>query len=288
VIEVVDVHQHVGGAAALTGDAGAPTPAEEADARIAAMDRLGVQWAVIQPTQMYLRPAGMRDTENLNDSVAELHRLAPDRFRVAVGTVEPLAGDDGVNEVTRCIEQAGLHGMSWHHRFQGCYVDAPLMRPLLRRLDELDGVAIVHTNSESKLEASWRLARLAREFPRVEFVGHDAFFSFEESEAALDICERIPNILWDLGGPLAAWPAAWSMIESWVRKHGAHRLAFSADIGYGGWEPKRPALLDAILDSALTDEDKAAILGGNANRVFGRALAGRPGEPGGGHTGPGQ
>ena len=272
--EVIDVHQHVGAPAALTGSGVEQPLDDEVRGRGGAMDAFGVDWAVIQPTQMYLRPAGNRDTMALNDSVAKLRALAPERFRVAVGTVEPLTGAQGLTEVNRCMEELGLHGMSWHHRFQGCYIDTPLMRPLLARLAELEGVAIIHVNSESKLEAAWRLAKLAREFPQIEFVALDAFFSFEESEHALDICERVPNILWDLGGPLLSWPAAWAMVESWILEHGSHRLAFSADIGYGRSPLQRPHLLDRILESGLTDDDKAAILGANARRVFARFLNG--------------
>jgi predicted TIM-barrel fold metal-dependent hydrolase len=278
-MEIVDAHQHVGGMAGISGlDMAGSDLKSEAETRIAAMDMLGIDWAVIQPTQMYLRPEGITDTRRINDELATLHRLAPKRFRIALGTIDPLHADAGLVEAERCIRHLGLHGLSWHNRYQGCNIDSPLMLPALAKLRDLGGLAVIHTNATSKLEAVWRLVRAARLFPEVTFISLDAFHTYEEGEHALFLAETEKNILWDLGGPVAQWPIGWSMIEHWVKKHGGERLTFSADyIGQGthgavGAKQPRSVLLEKIQDSSLGQAEKALILGGNIRRASARFL----------------
>jgi predicted TIM-barrel fold metal-dependent hydrolase len=147
------------------------------------------------------------------------------------------------------------------------------MIPLLDRLAEADGIAIVHTNANSKLEATWRLAKLARLYPSIDFVSLVCWFAFEEGEEALDLAERVPNILWDLGGPITDWLPGWQRVERWISTHGADRLTFSADLTYARPGPAhRPPLLDHVLESSISDDAKAAILGANVRRVFSRFL----------------
>jgi len=137
------------------------------------------------------------------------------------------------------------------------------MQPLLEVLREHGGIAAIHTNAESKLEALWRLAKLARAFPELTFVSHDAFFSWEEAEHALYTAGDVPNIVWDIGGPLTEWSVGWGLVESWVRANGADRLAFSGDLAYSGRDARRSRLLENILGSTLSDDTKATLLGGN-------------------------
>jgi predicted TIM-barrel fold metal-dependent hydrolase len=275
-MEIIDAHQHVGDMAGISGlQAPAASLQEEARRRAAIMDEIGIDWAVIQPTQMYMRPEGMADTRRINDGIAAFRRVLPQRFRVAFGTVDPLHGELALREMERCIRDLGLAGISWHHRFQGTYIDSPLMVPALAKLRELGGFAIIHTAATSKLEASWRLVKMARQFPELTFLSLDAFHTYEESEHALLFAETEKNILWDMGGPIAPWPISWAVIERWVQEHGPDRLTYSADyIGQGsqGKGKARSALLERIMESSLSQADKEAIVGGNLRRALARYL----------------
>ena len=131
---IVDAHHHVGDLSdslSYDGRDAVPEPSVEDDAarRIARMDAIGVAWAVIQPSHGYLRTDGIAATRRVNDRMAQLQAVAPERFR-AVGTTEPLHGQHGVDEVDR-VQEIGLHGLAWHHRFQGCYIDSRWMWPTL-------------------------------------------------------------------------------------------------------------------------------------------------------------
>ena len=229
------------------------------------MDAIGVSWAVIQPAHSYLKVDGIRDTMRVNDGIAAYRDRAPERLRAAIGTVEPSHGERSLEEIERCHQELGLSGLSWHHRLQGMYIDNRWMRPYLKLMGELGMAPIIHTNAESKLESPWRLQKLAYEFPDVTFLALDAFYSYEQSTEVLFIAEHTPNIIWDLGGP-----GAFGRAKAFIQRHGSDRFSFSGNMGYSAMaSKKRPDLLDSVLNSSLSDDDKANILGRNVRRLFG-------------------
>ncbi|HJP75647.1 MAG TPA: amidohydrolase family protein [Pseudonocardiaceae bacterium] len=266
---IVDAHQHVGeigDALSFDGSEPPPAPAIEDDAatRIQAMDKLGIEWAVLQPSPGYCRADGAAATRRLNDRMARYRDIAADRFRV-LGTTEPLHGEVGLEEIHRARE-LGLDGFAWHHRFQGCYIDSRWMWPTLRMMSELGLVALVHVNAESSLEAHWRLQRLALEFPEVSFLAMDGFWTYERARHILMTAATTPNVVWDLGGPVCH-----VSIQEWVERNGSETISFSI----GGYSrtgtPVMPPLFDKIERAAISDSDRANILGGNVARAFGAA-----------------
>jgi predicted TIM-barrel fold metal-dependent hydrolase len=139
------------------------------------------------------------------------------------------------------------------------------MRPILRRMADLGMTPIIHTNAESKLEAPWRLQKLAYEFPELTFIALDAFYSYEQSLEVLHIAERTPNILWDVGGPMG-----WGAIEAWARRHGSEKFTFSTGQSYASTRTGggRSRLLQTIVNCSLSEDDKANILSRNVRRAF--------------------
>jgi uncharacterized protein len=267
---IVDAHHHVGDLGHVLSDDGRhappePEPADDARQRLARMDALGVDWAVLQPSHGYLRPDGIADTMRLNDRMASYRAYAADRFRV-LGTTEPLHGDRGIAEVDR-IHELGLDGVAWHHRFQGCYIDSRWMWPTLTRLSELGLLALVHVNAESSMEAHWRLQRLAADFPDLTFLAMDGLWTYERARHALMTASSTPNVIWDMGGP-----ACYIMVEVWVERNDSTTLCFSVMGGYGSdGAPSKPPLQAQIERARISDQDRANILGDNVARAFGIA-----------------
>ena len=265
---VVDAHQHVGDLAhslSFNGHELTPEVTVEADAlaRVAFMDAVGIDWAVLQPSHGYLRADGIEATRRLNDRMASFADAAPGRFRI-LGTTEPLHGEASVAEVDRGSE-LGLQGFAWHHRFQGCYIDSRWMWPTLRRMSELGLVALVHVNAESSLEAHWRLQRLALDFPEVRFLAMDGLWTYERARHILMTAALTPNVIWDLGGPVS-----YVSVTEWVERNGSENACFSVGF-YTGNNPVMPPLYAQIQAAPISDEDKANILGANVARLFGPA-----------------
>ena len=262
---IVDAHQHVGDLAHSLSFDGHDLPAEvtveaDASARVAFMDAVGIDWAVLQPSHGYLRNDGLKATRRLNDRMASFAAAAPGRFRI-LGTTEPLYGEAGIAEVDRAAE-IGLEGVAWHHRFQGCYIDSRWMWPTLRRMSELGLVALVHVNAESSLEAHWRLQRLALDFPDVEFLAMDGLWTYERARHILMTASTTPNVVWDLGGPVS-----YVSVTEWVEHNGSDNACFSVGF-YTGSHAVMPPLYAQIQAAPISDEDKANILGGNVARLF--------------------
>jgi len=279
-IEIADAHQHVGGLTLALGSWEEPeqTVEQERARRVAAMQAQGIAWAAIQPAHAYDKSDGIAATRRVNDGIAAYRARDPKHFPVALGTVEPTHGERGLEEIERVKAELDLDGMSWHHRLQGGFIDSPWMRPYLRRMSELSLVPFVHVNAQSRLEAPWQLQKLAYEFPELTFVALDAFFSYEQSNEVLFYAERTPNIVWDLGGPLAA--GLFGKIESAIRQLGAERFCFSANLSYAATVGTPPSpLLDVIARSQLSREQRESLLSVSLRRLFPRLAS-----PGTDHT----
>jgi uncharacterized protein len=156
-----------------------------------------------------------------------------------------------------------MEGVVWHNRFQGVAVDHQLMRPLLKKVSELGLVPLVHTNAESNLEAVWRLERLALEFPELTFVAMDALTTNTNSQLALDIAKRRPNILFD-----TAHVRGSGYVRQFVEAVGSHRLVFGSLFYSYPASYEHCATLEEVKAAKISEEDKANILSLNVKKLF--------------------
>jgi predicted TIM-barrel fold metal-dependent hydrolase len=262
-MEIFDIHHHLGSlnGGSLQDDEGW----QERDYanRVRIMDVNGVALSAILAATGYIQPDGIRDTMRCNDTVAAYRKRDPKRFPVACGIVEPLHGARSLGELERVKHELHLDGVVWHNRFQGVAVDHPLMRPLLKTVSELGLVPLVHTNAESNIEAVWRLERLAVEFPGVTFVAMDALTTNANSQLALDIAKRTPNILFD-----TAHVRGSRYIRQFVDSVGSHRLVFGSLFYSYPASYEHCATIEEIKQARLSDADEQNIFSLNAKRLF--------------------
>ena len=262
-MEIFDIHHHLG---ALTGGS-----LQEGDGwedrdyanRVRIMDANEVSTAAILAATGYIQADGIKDTMRCNDAVAAYRKRDPARFPAACGIVEPLHGARSLDELERMKHVLKLDGVVWHSRFQGVAVDHSLMRPLLKKVNELGLVPLVHTNAESNLEAVWRLERLALEFPELTFVSMDALTTNTNSQLALDIAKRTPNILFDTAhvrGP--------AYVRQFVETVGSERLVFGSLFYSYPASYEHCATLNEIKAAKISGLDMTNILALNAKRLF--------------------
>jgi hypothetical protein len=262
-MEIFDIHHHLGSLAGGSVQEGAGWQERDFANRVRIMDANGVALAAILAATGYIQADGIKDTMRSNDSVAAYRRLDPKRFPAACGIVEPLHGARSLDELERIKYELGLNGVVWHNRFQGLAVDHPLMRPLLKKVSELGLVPLIHTNAESNLEAVWRLERLAREFPELTLVALDALTTNNNSQLALDIAKRTPNILFD-----TAHVRGSAYVRQFVEAVGSQRLIFGSLFYSQPASYERCATLEEIRMAKIADADKENILALNAKRLF--------------------
>jgi uncharacterized protein len=262
-MEIFDIHHHLG---SLTGGS-LQTEAGWQDRdyhnRVRIMETNEIVMSAILAATGYIQADGIKDTMRCNDTVAAYRKRDPKRFPVASGTVEPLHGTRSLDELERMKHELQLEGVVWHNRFQGVAIDHQLMRPLLKKVSELGLVPLIHTNAESNMEAVWRLERLAQEFPELNFVAMDALTTNVNSQLALDIAKRTPNILFD-----TAHVRSSTYIRQFVETAGSHRLVFGSLFYSHPASYERCATIEEVRGARISDEDMANILSLNAKRLF--------------------
>ena len=262
-MEIFDIHHHLG---SLSGGSLQDEEGwQDRDYlnRVRTMQANGVAMAAILAATGYIQADGIKDTMRSNDTVAAYRKRDPKRFPAACGTVEPLHGTRSLDELERMKHELHLEGVVWHNRFQGVAIDHQLMRPLLKKVSQLGLVPLVHTNAESNMEAVWRLERLALEFPEITFVAMDALTTNVNSQLALDIAKRTPNILFD-----TAHVRSSAYVRQFVETAGSHRLVFGSLFYSHPASYKRCASLEEVKEAKISEEDMANILWHNARKLF--------------------
>jgi predicted TIM-barrel fold metal-dependent hydrolase len=232
--------------------------AQDYDARVAFMDRYSIARSVISPGWRYRKTEGIVNTRWMNDMVAGYVAKHPDRFPVGIGIVEVQHGEASLQELERMAKDLKLRGVAWHHADNGIQINHPYMRPLLKKVQELKLIPFIHVR-EKEYEAWWRLEVLAEEFPDLTFVALSGLETSDDLTHAQQIGRRRKNILMDIAPFVHGSESA---IESFVKRFGAERLFF-------GTNGEATPTLQVVRNSQLSDHDKALVLSGNAERLFG-------------------
>lgn len=258
---VIDVHQHVRLMPGSQGETLAD-PELELRTRLATMDRIGIDQAIIIPGHDYLRPNGAADMRALNNAIAAYRGAHPTRFPAAIGIVEPLFGDAGLSELDRIKSELKLAGASFDARHQGVSTDSALMRRFIARMGKLGLVPYLHAVAEVSAEALWRAAALARDFPGTPMLLLDPFSSYEQSQQLFFLADLAPNLLFDTGQTLS-----FARIQSFVRRFGADRVVFGSDL-YSHPIGVQPHVLQEIQAADLGDAERSQILSGNVKKLL--------------------
>ena len=194
----------------------------------------------------------------LNDRLAETVARYPGRL-FAYGTVDPFDSETAVAEVTRCIEQLGMHGIKSHPWLQGHPVSSPSMDAIACECARL-GVPIHLHDGTPPYCTPLQVGDLARRHPTLTVIsGHCGLRGLwrDAIRAALDY----ENLYLNLSGvPLAAAQAVANQLP-------ARRLMWGSDLGIG--HPANLAYhLEIIMQLDIAEQDRAWILGKTCARLL--------------------
>jgi len=196
-----------------------------------------------------------------NDAVAEA--VAGGGGRVTgLARVDPLLGEKACAELERCLVGLGLAGLFLHpweetFRISDRRVDAVVEVAAARE------VPVVVAAGHPWLSEALQVAALARRFPNVTFIATNGLqlniSGLGQTDAELALAET-ENLLTQTAGVYRE-----DFLEAVVRSFGPRRVLYASSF----------PLLDPRLEirrvqwAALGKAEQAALLGGNAARVFG-------------------
>ena len=105
------------------------------------MEDAGVDMVVFN--QASSSEQGMGMSKAVNNGYARIARQYPGKF-ILCGHVPLQAGQDVVDEVERCINELGLHGMALAASFADVKLDSRILWPIYEKINQLDVPIVVH------------------------------------------------------------------------------------------------------------------------------------------------
>jgi aminocarboxymuconate-semialdehyde decarboxylase len=121
----------------------------DVDERIAAMDSMGVGTQVLSSSLVHqcsydAEPeTALRLDAAMNDTIARAVAAHPDRFR-GLGSLPLQAPDLAVRELTRCMKELELSGVTMSTRVQDREIGDAALRPFWGTAEELGAVVFIH------------------------------------------------------------------------------------------------------------------------------------------------
>ena len=120
----------------------------DADAKLAGMDRRGIDISVISVTPVVFfywldADAGLAASRLLNDGIARMVAAQPGRLR-GMATLPMQDPDAAVTELERVVKEHGFRSVELGCRVRGELLAEPRFRPVLRRAQELGVFVFTH------------------------------------------------------------------------------------------------------------------------------------------------
>jgi aminocarboxymuconate-semialdehyde decarboxylase len=328
---VVDVHCHMGSPEAeamvrshRSASPGAPRTAVSAktrevnrrqvervagqlngiEARIADMDRLGVDVQVISPSpgQYYYDTepdVGRQAARRINEAIAEAVGRRPDRL-VGMGTVPLQAPELAVAELKRLVTELDLRGVEICTNVNGKDLSDPQLRPFFAAAETLGVVVFIHPMGflSARFAEHYFSNVIGNPLESTLAIGHLIFGGVLEDHPGLKVCvahgggylpayfgrmDHAARAREDCQEHIAEAPSTYlrriwldtlvhdlAQRDFLIATHGADRLCLGSDYPFDMGEPDPVGFHDG-LDEAV----KAKILGLNAAELFGLTAAAR-------------
>jgi len=214
-----------------------------------------------------------------NRFYAECVRAHPDRLS-AFASVQPAAGGASAVEELRQARDSGLIGVGeLSPHAQGYDVASPDLSEVLAAAADWSWALNLHVTDPATGKFPGRVEtpladfhRLARAWPRVTFIlahwGGGLAWAKPRSEADAD---GLHNVYYDTAAsPLLYDAGVWARA---VAAAGASRILFGSDFPLNAYPkvetaPEMRRFLAEVRAAPLADEERSAILGGNARRIL--------------------
>lgn len=163
------------------------------------------------------------------------------------------------------IKDSGLYGVKVHPEYQGFDFGEERLFPVWEKCIELNLPVLTHAGADIAYTAPFhsdpeRLAAFHRRYPELTFI-----IAHLGSYQMWDAVEREllgENVYLDISLAVEELPV--ERIESMIRRHGVERILLGSDSPW--FSQRKPC--EVVEKMSLSNEEKAAILSGNAERLL--------------------
>ena len=226
------------------------------------MDRAGVDKALV-----WLAPPYRREIDESNAYVCRSVRAHPDRL-LGFGWADPRLGVQKAKEMARkCLYQYGFFGVKLNGAQNDFFIDDPdISMPVVEEIAKSGKLLAFHCGVDAcERTHPLRIARIARKFPETQILCvHMGGVGLPDmSRAMIEMAQECPNL--HLIGSMVLHTAVLSAVETL----GAERVSFGSDTPFALMHVCM-AMYNALLDGAVTPEQKDQIMGGNILRLLTR------------------
>lgn len=209
--------------------------------------------------------------ESFNEMLAELVGGSPDLRGLAA--VHP-QDDDPAGIIHRALAKPNIVGVKLHHHVMGLPLDDPMFEPILQACLECDVVLNAHAGTEPSLESGYgmdvhtitgveRVRRVLERHPDLRLV--IPHLGIGQIPEFCDLLDEYPNLMLDT--TMVLCDLFGLNIDPEILDQHADRIMFGTDTPNIPHELTHE--LEKLVNMGLPRKKLAAILSGNASRVFG-------------------
>jgi predicted TIM-barrel fold metal-dependent hydrolase len=250
----IDVHAHIG--KTVANNIG-----QTVDELLERMDAAGVSQALLSRAAGDLQAEGFRDTQRMNDQIAEAVRVHPDRFPAGLGVIEVRHEQLAVDETVRVMDELGMLGLAVHPQMEGYSLDIPLwIDPIFEALNDRKALCLMHSSPDAGSgESAKDVRKITSTFTDVTyFIGH-GFITEAQKAECISIVRDLPHVYMDV-----AYQSDPRLTEELVAAIGSERVVFGSDVPFY----ELGQVLDSVTRANISDDDKANILHRNVQKVL--------------------
>jgi len=249
---------------------------------IGPMDILGIHWSALLAID-HGKLGEMRGSNVTNEFVSNFCKQEPERL-IGIGSIHPDHGDQAVSIAEDIILKYGLRGIKIYPH-SGFFPDNPVMMGVYRRLEELNGVLIIHTGIKAHRHQRMIFNRplpideIAVSCPNLNIVICHAGYPWVEE--ALLVARFNQNVYIDITfletlEIVMGKEIVWDVLQQAKTMVGSDRIVWGSEgliLGLemypdSGIERMRNSIRKVMEPSFLSSNDKDAILCRNSHRLF--------------------
>ena len=232
-----------------------------ADELVGHMDKAGVDKALV-----WLKPPYDKNIDPENRAIYEAAKKYPDRL-LGFGWVNPRLGKErALATIKQCFEEYGFLGIKFNGA-QDDYVidDAEIALPLIENAVGYGKIIAFHIGADFYENTHpYRLGHIAGLFPDTQFImiHMGGTTSPPLARAAIETAAKHLNITLN-----ASNIPARAILQA-IDTLGAERVCFGSDTPFALMHVEL-AMYAALMRDQVTEQERALILGGNIQRLFG-------------------